>query len=206
MHVAEVRDHLLAWSTSALLELLRGVVSLFPFRPVELLVEHVHHVGQAVRVVGEVGGVDVPEHIARVAFRRKEDQACEVLVLDLVRMLDRRDLASPLLVLARVQVRSAFEEGDLDVRDPGVGVAVLRARERRRVGNAVVIVGIRGITLLRLIVRVGVADVETFCVTALSSGRMSLAFSSHLEVGVDLVEGVLQVVEEEDVASRGPAD
>jgi hypothetical protein len=36
---------------------------------------------------------------------------------------------------------------------------------------------------------------------------MSLAFaSSHLEVGVDLVEGVLQVVEEEDVASRGPAD
>lgn len=69
------------------------------------------------------------------------------------------------------------------------------------------IVGIRGITLLRLIVRVGVADVETFCVTALSSRRMSLAFtSSHLEVGVDLVEGVLQVVEEEDVASRGPAD
>ena len=87
-----------------------------------------------------------------------------------------------------------------------------RARERRRVGNAVVIVGIRGITLLRLIVRVGVADVETFGVTALSSGRMSLAFpdSSHLEVGVDLVEGVLpgrcSAVEEEDVASRGPAD
>lgn len=68
------------------------------------------------------------------------------------------------------------------------------------------IVSIRGITFFRLIVRVGVADVETFCVTALSSGRMSLAFSSHLEVGVDLVEGVLQVVEEEDVASRGPAD
>ena len=69
------------------------------------------------------------------------------------------------------------------------------------------IVSIRGITFFRLIVRVGVADDETFCVTTLSSRRMSLAFtSSHLEVGVDLVEGVLQVVEEEDVASRGPAD
>ena len=136
-----------------------------------------------------------------------EDKACEVLAFDLARMLDRRDIASPLLVFARVHVRSTFEAGDLDFRDPEVGVAVLRARERRRVGNAIVIVGIRGIMFFRLIVCVGVADDETFRVTALSSGRVSLAFtSSHLEVGVDLVEGVVQVVEEEDVASRGPAN
>ena len=69
------------------------------------------------------------------------------------------------------------------------------------------IVSIRGITFFRLILGVGVADGETFRITTLSGGRMSLAFaSSHLEVGVDLVEGVLQVVEEADVASRGPAD
>ena len=69
------------------------------------------------------------------------------------------------------------------------------------------IVSIRGITFFRLIVGVRVADDETFRVTTLSSGRVSLAFtSSHLEVGVDVVEGVLQVLEEEDVASRGPAD
>ena len=205
MHVAEVRNHLLARSTSALLELLRGVVVLFPFRPVELLVEHVHHVAQAVRVVGEVGEVDVPEHIASVAFRRKEDQACDVLVFGLVRMLDRCDLASPLLVLARVQVRSTFEEGDIDVWDPGVGVAVLLASKRRRVGNAVVMVSIRGITFFRLTVRVGATGDETFCVTTLSNRWMSYAFpSSHLEVWVDLMEVVLQVVEEEDVASRGP--
>ena len=30
--------------------------------------------------------------------------------------------------------------------------------------------------------------------------------SSHLEVVVEMAEGVLQVIEEEDVASRGPAD
>ena len=69
------------------------------------------------------------------------------------------------------------------------------------------IVSIRGVTFFRLILGFGVADGEAFRITTLSSGRMSLAFaSSHLEVGVDLVEGVLQVVEEEDVASRGPAD
>ena len=55
----------------------------------------------------------------------------------------------------------------------------------------------------------GVADSETFSVTTLSRRRVSLSSSSsssHLEVGAELVEGVLQVVEEEDVASRGPAD
>ena len=120
-------------------------------------------------------------------------------------MLDRGDLASPLLVLARVHVRPAFEEGVLDVRNPGV--AVLGSRERGRVGDAIMIVSIRRSASFWLILGVGVADGETFCITTLSSRRMSLAFSSsHLEVVADLVEGVLQVVEEEDVASRGPAD
>ena len=147
--VAEVRCHLLARSTSALFELLCGLVGLDLSRSVELFVEHVHHVAQAVQVVGEIGWVDVPEHIASVTFSREEDQACEIYLCYPVRDFDRCDLVLPLLVLARAHVRSIFERRGLDIRNPGV--AILRARERRRVGNAVVIVSTKGITFFRFI-------------------------------------------------------
>ena len=149
-------------------------------------IEHVHHVTQVARVVREVEWVDVPEQIESIVFDGEEYQACEILVFDVVRVLDRCDLASPLLVLAHI--RSIFEENNFDVRN--TGFSILGARERRRVGDAVVIVSIRGIAFFRFILGIEVADSETFGMTTLSSARVSCAFAfSLLEVWVVLVEG-----------------
>jgi hypothetical protein len=196
--VPQVGDHLLAWSTSTLLELLRGVVRLLPLRAVVLAVEHLHHVTEAVVVRLEVGRVDVPEYITCIALGRQEDETCEVPLVDLVGDLDRSQFASPLLVLARVDVVPSLEEGYLDVRDTSLGVAWLECR-RVRLGLVL------GLVSLGLVRDVRAADVKTFSFTTLSGCRGS---SCHLdlEVGVELEEGVLEVEEAEDVASAGPAD
>ena len=87
-------------------------------------------------------------------------------------MLEHRNLASQLLVLARVQARSNFQERGLTIR-------ILELKLRFCVIMNVAGSGMPwGIMFFRLIVRNGVADDETFCITMQSNRRMSLAVTS----------------------------